>query len=98
MSTYHKHSVRSLRSVVESSMRAEAPTSTWTKTNEKTSSTIQQHNNMGYQRKRMAANHIGFKTPPHIDISRSTGNVSVMVGKQLLLTCIIPNTGNESVS
>ena len=36
--------------------------------------------------------------PPHVDKSRSTGNVSVMVGTQLLLTCRVPNIGQESVS
>ena len=96
--TSHKHSVRSLRSIVESSMRPAPPTSSWTKSKEKTTSTMWEQNTRGVQRKRMGKHHIAFMMPPHIDMSRSTGNVSVMIGKQLLLKCHIPNTGNESVS
>lgn len=33
-----------------------------------------------------------------IDISKSSGNMSVLVGKQIILLCQIPNAGNESVS
>ena len=36
---------------------------------------------------------------PRIDRARSSdGNVSVLVGKQVLLRCVIDDLGNESVS
>ena len=88
--------IRSLRSAVASPQRSVTLTTSWTKNKIETSSAVLQ--SKGNIRKRMTANHMGFKMPPHIDISRSTGNLSVMVGKQLILTCVIPNTGNESVS
>ena len=93
---FHNSLIRSLRSAVASPQRSVTLTTSWTKNKIKTSSAVLQ--SKGNIRKRMTANHMGFKMPPHIDISRSTGNLSVMVGKQLILTCFIPNTGNESVS
>jgi hypothetical protein len=79
-------------------LRQASSTISGTKIEEKTSPTQESYENNGFQRKRMTANHIGFMISPHIDKSRSSGNVSVMVGKQLLLMCVIPTTGNESVS
>ena len=35
---------------------------------------------------------------PVIDERKSTGNISVLVGKQVILNCVIRNLGNESVS
>ena len=95
-----KYPVRFIRSARKHiRLRSEIPTTSWTKPEKSTSSNKDESNSDRFHSKRMTANHnIGFKMPPHIDKSRSTGNVSVMVGKQLLLTCTIPNTGNESVS
>ena len=96
---YHNTLMRSERSAgVPVRLRQARPTISWTNLEEKTSPTQESYENNGFQRKRMTANHIGFMISPHIDKSRSSGNVSVMVGKQLLLMCVIPNTGNESVS
>ena len=97
---YPKHSVRFIRSARKHlRLRSDIPTTSFTKVERSTSSNFDGTKRKRFHRKRMTANHnIGFKMPPHIDKSRSTGNVSVMVGKQLLLTCTIPNTGNESVS
>ena len=95
-SKYSARFVRSARKHLR--IRSETPTTSWTNAERPSSSNVQNSKHDGFNRKRMASNHIGFKMPPHIDKSRSTGNVSVMVGKQLLLTCTIPNTGNESVS
>ena len=100
-SNHHpKYPVRFIRSARKHlRLRSEIPTTSWTKPEKSTSSNKDESNSDRFHSKRMTANHnIGFKMPPHIDKSRSTGNVSVMVGKQLLLTCTIPNTGNESVS
>lgn len=36
--------------------------------------------------------------PPAIDESHSSGNVSVVVGKQIILGCAVRDIGNESVS
>ena len=95
-----KYPVRFIRSARKHlRLRSEIPTTSWTKPEKPTSSNKDESNPDRFHSKRMTANHnIGFKMPPHIDKSRSTGNVSVMVGNQLLLTCTIPNTGNESVS
>ena len=99
---YPKNSVRFIRSARKHlRLRSDIPTTPWTKPERSVSSSHFDgtKHNARFHRKRMTANHnMGFKMPPHIDKSRSTGNVSVMVGKQLLLTCTIPNTGNESVS
>ena len=97
---YPKNSVRFVRSARKHlRLRSDIPTTSFTKVERSTSSNFDGTKRERFHRKRMTANHnIGFKMPPHIDKSRSTGNVSVMVGKQLLLTCTIPNTGNESVS
>ena len=97
---YPNHSVRFIRSARKHlRLRSDIPTTSFTKLERSTSSNFDGTKRERFHRKRMTANHnIGFKMPPHIDKSRSTGNVSVMVGKQLLLTCTIPNTGNESVS
>ena len=96
--TSHKKLVRSLRSIANSLIGSPTPTASRSKAKVKTASVIQKHNTKSSQRKRMAMGHRSFRLPPYIDTSRSTKNVSVMVGSQLLLTCIIPNTGNESVS
>ena len=93
---YSARFVRSARKHLR--IRSDIPTTSWTNAERPSSSNVQDSKHDGFNRKRMTSNHIGFKMPPHIDKSRSTGNVSVMVGKQLLLTCTIPNTGNESVS
>ena len=97
---YPKHSVRFVRSARKHlRLRSDIPTTYLTKLERSTLPNFDGTKRERFHRKRMTANHnIGFKMPPHIDKSRSTGNVSVMVGKQLLLTCTIPNTGNESVS
>ena len=93
------YSVRFVRSARKHlRIRSEIPTTSLTNPERPSSSKSHDLKHDGFNRKRMTSNHIGFRMPPHIDKSRSTGNVSVMVGKQLLLMCTIPNTGNESVS
>ena len=90
-------SSRSPRSVQKYSYMS-SPHASSTSLNIKSSPTMQIKKSKAIQRKSMSENHRGFDFPPHIDRSRSTGNVSIVVGKQLLLSCRIPYLGNESVS